>query len=445
MSTKSGTSSGRSSSENSLNQQAQVQPSSAHQQPSPAGSSSSSSAGVSEPVVAVATNATSTLVAAVASPTTSVSSSKSKSSSSSSSSNEPKARLCHLKKWPHFQGYGFNLHAERSRQGQHIGKVDPNSPAESAGLREGDRIIEVNYVNISNENHQQVVKRIRSGLEYDNVTHDDEVLLLVVDRQADEWFKSQGVIVRSSNPDQVIRLTTAGVNINSHDDNEDHSDDDENNDEHRLKGASNDHNNNIPGPVEIKTTGTNSPAASSSTASSPQVADAKRVHSVSGTPSPDTKNKLSSSSNSSMNGNAVVVSNVTAATATAAASQSSQSPRSHQQTVMPKSTAVVTPNLKVNTSSPASISHSQQPVSKPSPNNSKSSSSASSTLSTASSSVNRQGQSQDLANKTNGVPKDDVYKMSAAEFKNYLKSKGRNDPRGISIDMRRKYEIFQNM
>jgi len=33
--------------------------------------------------------------------------------------------------------------------GQFIGKVDPNSPAEAAGLREGDKIIEVNGVNIS--------------------------------------------------------------------------------------------------------------------------------------------------------------------------------------------------------------------------------------------------------------------------------------------------------
>jgi Na(+)/H(+) exchange regulatory cofactor NHE-RF1 len=53
-------------------------------------------------------------------------------------------RLCHLKKWDNFNGYGFNLHAERSKTSQHIGKVDLNSPAESAGLKEGDRIIEVN-------------------------------------------------------------------------------------------------------------------------------------------------------------------------------------------------------------------------------------------------------------------------------------------------------------
>lgn len=88
---------------------------------------------------------------------------------------KPEPRLCHLKKWPHFQGYGFNLHAERAKTGQHIGKVDVDSPAESAGLREGDRIIEVNCVNISNENHQQVVKRIRNGLERNGKFYDNEV------------------------------------------------------------------------------------------------------------------------------------------------------------------------------------------------------------------------------------------------------------------------------
>ena len=109
-----------------------------------------------------------------------------------------RARLCHLKKWAHFQGYGFNLHAERAKQGQHIGKVDVNSPAESAGLKEGDRIIEVNYVNISNENHQQVVKRIRNGLTLpDGITvNENEVVLLVVDNEADEYYKKMNIIVK---------------------------------------------------------------------------------------------------------------------------------------------------------------------------------------------------------------------------------------------------------
>ncbi len=125
-----------------------------------------------------------------------------------SNDHQPRARLCHLKKWPHFQGYGFNLHAEKHKSGQHIGKVDANSPAESAGLREGDRIIEVNNVNISNENHQQVVKRIRNGFEDSSgQLFTDEVLLLVLDSDADAYFRSINVIVKSDFKN-LLRITT---------------------------------------------------------------------------------------------------------------------------------------------------------------------------------------------------------------------------------------------
>lgn len=74
----------------------------------------------------------------------------------------PSPRLCIIVKWPDFEGYGFNLHADKSRPGQYIGKVDENSPAEAAGLREDDRIIEVNGANIANENHKQVRARVRN-------------------------------------------------------------------------------------------------------------------------------------------------------------------------------------------------------------------------------------------------------------------------------------------
>lgn len=69
-------------------------------------------------------------------------------------------RLCHIVKRADFDGYGFNLHAEKGKPGQYIGKVDDNSPAEVAGLKQGDRIIEVNGVNIGNETHKQVVRHI---------------------------------------------------------------------------------------------------------------------------------------------------------------------------------------------------------------------------------------------------------------------------------------------
>jgi Na(+)/H(+) exchange regulatory cofactor NHE-RF1 len=57
---------------------------------------------------------------------------------------------CKITKWPDFQGYGFNLHAERDRVGQFIGEINDDSPADAASLKEGDIIIEVNGTNIEN-------------------------------------------------------------------------------------------------------------------------------------------------------------------------------------------------------------------------------------------------------------------------------------------------------
>jgi len=108
-------------------------------------------------------------------------------------------RLCHIIKWEDFDGYGFNLHAEKGKPGQFIGKVDEGSPAEAAGLKEGDRIIEVNGVNIANENHKQVVQRIK--------TLPDETKLLVVDADADSYFKSKNIVIKSSHPNVVYQKT----------------------------------------------------------------------------------------------------------------------------------------------------------------------------------------------------------------------------------------------
>lgn len=123
------------------------------------------------------------------------------------SSNEPRARLCHLRRWPNFIGYGFNLHCEKTKPGQYIGKVDPDSPAESAGLRENDRIVEVNFVPIGNENHKQVVTRIKEGVSRNNSKYTEEVILLVLDPEADDYYKSKSIIVRSSDPNVEKRQT----------------------------------------------------------------------------------------------------------------------------------------------------------------------------------------------------------------------------------------------
>uniref|UniRef100_A0A8C9AVT6 Na(+)/H(+) exchange regulatory cofactor NHE-RF n=1 Tax=Prolemur simus TaxID=1328070 RepID=A0A8C9AVT6_PROSS len=84
-------------------------------------------------------------------------------------------RLCRLVRGE--QGYGFHLHGEKGRRGQFIRRVEPGSPAEAAALRAGDRLVEVNGVNVEGETHHQVVQRIRAV--------EGRTQLLVVDEDTD--------------------------------------------------------------------------------------------------------------------------------------------------------------------------------------------------------------------------------------------------------------------
>ncbi|XP_012924375.1 Na(+)/H(+) exchange regulatory cofactor NHE-RF2 isoform X4 [Heterocephalus glaber] len=92
---------------------------------------------------------------------------------------EFRPRLCHLQKGP--QGYGFNLHSDKSRPGQYIRSVDPGSPASHSGLCAQDRLIEVNGQNVEGLRHAEVVARIKA--------QEHEARLLVVDPETDEHFK----------------------------------------------------------------------------------------------------------------------------------------------------------------------------------------------------------------------------------------------------------------
>lgn len=142
---------------------------------------------------------------------------------------EPTVRLCMLRTWPqHFDGYGFNLHAEKSKPvngnvgsglpfsgGQYVGKVDRGSPAESAGLREGDRIVQVEGVDIEGEPHSKVVARIKKGSASDDAgeTNDSDnsvsrCSILVVDRRADTYYKEHNIKVHSNMGLQVLVLRT---------------------------------------------------------------------------------------------------------------------------------------------------------------------------------------------------------------------------------------------
>lgn len=111
-----------------------------------------------------------------------------------------KVRLCHIQKWENFVGYGFNLHAEKGKPGQYIGKVDEGSPAEAAGLRQGDRILEVNGESIANKTHKQVVELIKA--------QSGETKLLVTDPEEDGVIPTLEEKTNSENSDKRIIETT---------------------------------------------------------------------------------------------------------------------------------------------------------------------------------------------------------------------------------------------
>ncbi|XP_016362053.1 Na(+)/H(+) exchange regulatory cofactor NHE-RF2 [Sinocyclocheilus anshuiensis] len=96
-------------------------------------------------------------------------------------------RLCHMTIGE--QGYGFNLHCRKSHVGQFVRSVDPDSPAEHAGLRPRDRLIEVNDTSIEGLRHAEVVALIKAGSR--------ETRLLVVDPDTDELFNRLGIVPTS--------------------------------------------------------------------------------------------------------------------------------------------------------------------------------------------------------------------------------------------------------
>uniref|UniRef100_A0A8B9V3R1 PDZ domain-containing protein n=1 Tax=Anas zonorhyncha TaxID=75864 RepID=A0A8B9V3R1_9AVES len=111
-------------------------------------------------------------------------------------------RLCHLKKGPN--GYGFNLHSEKSRPGQFIRSVDPDSPASRAGLRPQDRLVEVNGINVEGLRHSEVVSHIKA--------RESEARLLVVDPETDDYFKKLGVTPTEEHTKGETRLSALQPN-----------------------------------------------------------------------------------------------------------------------------------------------------------------------------------------------------------------------------------------
>lgn len=64
-------------------------------------------------------------------------------------------RECKVTKKPQ-KSYGFYLRIEKDTAGHLIRNVEKKSPAEKAGLKDGDRVLRVNGVFVDKEEHAQV-------------------------------------------------------------------------------------------------------------------------------------------------------------------------------------------------------------------------------------------------------------------------------------------------
>ncbi|CAK6439820.1 unnamed protein product [Pipistrellus nathusii] len=61
------------------------------------------------------------------------------------------------------QSYGFFLRIEKDTAGHLVRVVEKGSPAERAGLRDGDRVLRINGVFVDGEEHKQVVDLVRNS------------------------------------------------------------------------------------------------------------------------------------------------------------------------------------------------------------------------------------------------------------------------------------------
>ncbi|NXK87421.1 NHRF3 protein, partial [Formicarius rufipectus] len=81
--------------------------------------------------------------------------------------------------------FGFYLRIEKDTAGHIIRKVEQNSPAEKAGLKDGDRVLRVNGVFVDKEEHAQVVEIMKNG--------GNSITLLVLDDASYQKAQKEGV------------------------------------------------------------------------------------------------------------------------------------------------------------------------------------------------------------------------------------------------------------
>ena len=106
-----------------------------------------------------------------------------------------------------FDGYGFNLHTEKGKPGHFIGNVDANSPAEAAGLRQGDKIVAVNGDSILQSSYQELISKVKCNPQ--------SVRMLVLDPEAEEYYTARDIVVTEDMPNVAVMTSCSEVSAGS--------------------------------------------------------------------------------------------------------------------------------------------------------------------------------------------------------------------------------------
>ena len=98
-------------------------------------------------------------------------------------------RKCHVQKNAD-QTFGFVCVSKRSEAGIFIGNVTEESSAELCGLKPGDKIVEVNGINVEQSSHADVIDLIKKSAK--------EVCLLVVDEDCAKYCFKNNIMISSA-------------------------------------------------------------------------------------------------------------------------------------------------------------------------------------------------------------------------------------------------------
>ncbi|XP_040004125.1 Na(+)/H(+) exchange regulatory cofactor NHE-RF3 [Xiphias gladius] len=97
----------------------------------------------------------------------------------------PKPKLCYMVKSS--SGYGFSLRSVNGEPGLFMYEVIPGSVADKAGVKDNDRLLEVNGENI--ETHDQAVDKIKLAV--------SSIMFLLVDEETDKYYQNKRVKIGS--------------------------------------------------------------------------------------------------------------------------------------------------------------------------------------------------------------------------------------------------------